>query len=115
MADSRIAFYKQEKTDSTVAICRMKDNMYWDTNMQWKSPYNKLALSGSPLYKWVLCEGPVYIPNAIELTDNVSRSEVKVEYFTLDGRRLAAPVKGIVVKRTVFGNGTVATKKIVVK
>ena len=57
----------------------------------------------------------VYIPNAIELTDNVSRSEVKVEYFTLDGRRLAAPVKGIVVKRTVFGNGTVATKKIVVK
>ena len=115
LADSRIAFYKQEKTDSTVAICRMKDNQYWDTNMQWKSPYNKLALSGSPLYKWVLCEGPVYIPNAIELTDNVSRSEVKVEYFTLDGRKLAAPVKGIVVKRTVFGNGTVATKKIVVK
>lgn len=112
LAAARLAFYKEEQTDSTVAVCRLSDNQYWNTSMRWASPYDKIVTSAAPVYSWIVCKD---VTTGVEMTENVTKSERSVEYFTLDGRRIAAPAKGVVVKRTVFGDGSVATKKIVIK
>jgi hypothetical protein len=40
---------------------------------------------------------------------------VRIEYYSLDGRRIAAPTEGIVIRRLYFGNGKVNTDKLFVK
>ena len=49
--------------------------------------------------------------------DNVEAGKevVAVKYFTLNGVELTEPVEGVIVKKTLYADGTVATVKMVVK
>jgi len=45
------------------------------------------------------------------LTAN-SNKTMKVEYFTLDGRRVSGLQKGITIRKAIMENGNVIVKKI---
>lgn len=54
------------------------------------------------------------VVTAVKTLDSEAPAVEKVEYFSIDGRRMAAPAKGnICIKRTVFSDGSVKTAKIV--
>lgn len=55
--------------------------------------------------------------NALVGIDNVEAGKevVAVKYFTLNGVELTEPVEGVIVKKTLYADGTVTTVKMVVK
>ena len=50
-------------------------------------------------------------PTGVETVVNMGKP-VQVQYFTLDGRQVAAPGKGIVIRKTIMDNGAVIVRKI---
>ncbi|MDE6010384.1 MAG: hypothetical protein K2F87_02905 [Muribaculaceae bacterium] len=50
-----------------------------------------------------------------DLPADTSAEIIREEYYTLDGRRLAAPAKGIVIRRIVKSDGTVEVSKIMLR
>ena len=65
-AQARLKFVTQNQGDSLVAICRLSDNLYWNTAFSWKSPYDIINTSSAPVYKFVLCQAPADKPTVIE-------------------------------------------------
>ena len=49
------------------------------------------------------------------IVDDVEGEVVSVTYYTVDGKVSAAPVKGVNIVKTVYANGTVKTRKMIVK
>ena len=48
----------------------------------------------------------------LSVNDIVGQTVQKVEYFTIDGRKANAQTKGLVIRKTTLGNGTIIVKKI---
>jgi len=48
----------------------------------------------------------------LSVNDIVGQTVLKVEYFTIDGRKANAQTKGLVIRKTTLGNGTIVVKKI---
>ena len=113
-AAARIEFHKQEKEDSLVAICRLSDNLYWNTSFAWKSPYNKIKTSSEPVYKFILCQAPADKPTVIEGVDCGNGAKVvRVEYFTVGGQKVNGAAKGLVIRRTTHEDGSISCTKVV--
>ena len=53
-AKARLKFGTQNLGDSLVAICRLSDNLYWNSSFSWKNPYDKINTSSIPGYAFVL-------------------------------------------------------------
>jgi len=67
-------------------------------------------------YDWIIMDdfklffhGDDY--DGVETVINLGKP-VQVQYFTLDGRQVAAPGKGIVIRKTIMDNGAVIVRKI---
>ena len=52
----------------------------------------------------------IYAPTNMQCAD-VATAISSVEYFTLDGRRISNPSRGVYVSRITYANGTVKTQK----
>ena len=65
--------------------------------------------------KWKL----IYVdPNTAigdDVVDDVEGEVVSVTYYTTDGKVSAAPVKGVNIVKSVYANGAVKTKKMIVR
>lgn len=57
-------FYTPVYSESGIAIKRETDGKYWNSNMKWVSPYNKVETSTEPLYVFELVEAPAATPYA---------------------------------------------------
>lgn len=115
-AAARLNFGSENKGDSLVAISRCSDGLYWNGAFQWKSPYDKMTTTSKPAYKFILCDAPAITPAGInDLLQNFAKTAKSVEYYTIDGRRVTTPAKGVVVKRTIAADGSVKSVKLVVK
>lgn len=55
------------------------------------------------------------VTTAIRTVQTKAAEVVSRQYFTLDGRRLAAPGKGICIVRQQMGDGTTQTKKVTIR
>lgn len=51
--------------------------------------------------------------SSVETIGGVSSEVAAIEYYSLDGVRLASPAEGISIRRTVFADGTVKTDKVI--
>jgi hypothetical protein len=51
----------------------------------------------------------------ISSLDADAQQPAKVEFFSLNGARLSAPAKGIVIMRQTMGDGTVKLRKLIIK
>lgn len=51
------------------------------------------------------------LPESVEMLPTAAKT-VKVEFFTLDGRRVSGIQKGIIIRKAIMDNGTVVVKKI---
>lgn len=52
-------------------------------------------------------------PTGIGEIDTPTSAIQKVEYFSLDGRKLSKPVKGINIRKITYSNGKVSTDKVI--
>ena len=108
-------FVKKELTDSVFAVQRVFDGRYWTNTINWNAPYNKFGLSDEPQYVFVLDPAsPTTGIESVEPTENAGEV-VSVEYYNLGGMKVAEPVKGIYIKKTVYSNGKVETRKFIIK
>lgn len=99
---------KEEPEDSTFAIRRNSDGRYWGNKIEWKSPYNKITTSSTPLYLWVIDSATI---TAIERTETCDGKALRVEFFDLSGRRLSDQFRGIAIRRTTYSDGRVKAEK----
>ena len=110
-----LRFVKKELTDSVFAVQRVSDGRYWTNTINWNAPYNKFGLSDEPQYVFVLDPAsPTTGIESVEPTENAGEV-VSVEYYNLGGMKVAEPVKGIYIKKTVYSNGKVETRKFIIK
>lgn len=113
-AQARLKFVTQNQGDSLVAICRLSDNLYWNTAFSWKSPYDKINTSSAPVYKFVLCQAPAETPTVIEGVECGNGAKaVSVEYFTVGGQKVKGVAKGLVIRRTTHEDGSISCTKMV--
>ena len=113
-AEARLKFVTQNQGDSLVAICRLNDNLYWNTAFSWKSPYDKINTSSEPVYKFILCQAPADKPTVIEGVDCGNGTKVVcVEYFTVGGQKVNGAAKGLVIRRTTHEDGSISCTKVV--
>ncbi|MBQ7685241.1 MAG: FIVAR domain-containing protein [Bacteroidaceae bacterium] len=104
-------FVQENPGDSLFAIRRNSDGLYWTGSIEWKSPYNKVATSASPQYIWKLSDITVeYITPVIAVTEEPVA--VRTELFDLSGRRVNGSARGVLIRRTTLGDGSVRTNKI---
>lgn len=110
-----LRFVKHELADSVFAVQRVSDGRYWTNTINWNAPYNKVGLSDEPQYIFVLDPAsPTTGIEGVESAENAGEV-VSVEYFNIGGMKVAEPVKGIYIKKTVYSTGKVETQKILVK
>ena len=113
-AQARLKFVTQNQGDSLVAICRLCDNLYWNTAFSWKSPYDKIKTSSAPVYSFVICQAPADKPTVIEGVDCGNGAKaVSVEYFTVGGQKVKGVAKGLVIRRTTHEDGSISCTKMV--
>ena len=103
-----LTLVKQEPEDEAFAI-RRSDGLYWGDSFAWKSPYNLVTTSTSPLYIWVLDTVSI---TAIEDTEAVRAKALHTEWFDISGRRIDGAYRGIVVRRTTYSDGSVKSDKV---
>ena len=51
--------------------------------------------------------------SSVDTIGGAGNDVASIEYYSLDGVRLAAPAEGISIRRTVFADGTVTTDKVI--
>ena len=113
---ARLKFVTENKGDSLVAIQRCSDGLYWNGKLNWKSPYDKMETISVPAYKFILGDAPAITPAGInDLQQNQAKVVKSVEYYTIDGRCVATPTKGVVIKRSIAIDGSVKTEKLIVR
>lgn len=112
---SRLYFYKENENDSTVAICRATDSLYWNTSYSWHSPYDMVNTSEKPVYAFILGPAPASTPTGITTVGVTDEKVSRIEYYTVDGRRTSASAKGLILRRVIFSDGSSKTTKVVVK
>lgn len=82
---------------------------------------------GTEVYSWVYCQSVLsypaittwYLRGSVDtsVSENIAdESEiVSVEYYTIDGIKVDAPVRGITIKRSIASDGTVKSTKLFTK
>lgn len=80
--------------------------------------------SGNEIYSWIYCQSVSIYPDittwylrgsvSTSINENVGvgSDAVSVEYYTINGVKVDAPVQGITIKRTITNDGTVKSTKI---
>ena len=80
--------------------------------------------SGTEIYSWIYCQSVLkypdittwYLRGAVNTSVNenvtVDGDVVSVEYYTVNGIRVDAPVQGITIKRVVANDGTIKSTKV---
>ena len=58
---------------------------------------------------------PEYKNPSTGIRPTISNNKARIEYFTLDGKRIAEPAEGISVRRITFADGTQETVKVIKK
>ncbi|MDD6591299.1 MAG: hypothetical protein PUE86_04715 [Prevotella sp.] len=117
-AKARLKFVTQNQGDSLVAICRLSDNLYWNSSFTWKSPYDRINTSSIPVYAFVL---ETLETNALPLgavdndshyatfssnEDVVFTSDVEVDAVVVDGSilNITPLTKGDYIVKTTINN-----------
>ena len=82
---------KENADDTAFAIRRISDGRFWAATMTWKSPYDCIDTSSTPLYIWTLSSATV---------TGVQDMEIKANdrlIYDLSGRRVQKPTKGLYI------------------
>ena len=85
------SFVKENADDTAFAIRRISDGRFWAATMTWKSPYDCIDTSSTPLYIWTLSSATV---------TGVQDMEIKANdrlIYDLSGRRVQKPTKGLYI------------------
>lgn len=107
-------FYTKEKDDEAFCV-RRSDGMYWNNSFSWKNPYDKINVTDTPNYIFVLDDTELNEETAVGIVDveNGVATVVKTQYFTLGGVQIATPQNGVNIRKRVLDNGKVITDKII--
>ncbi len=109
-------FYTKEKDDEVFSV-RRSDGKYWNNSFSWKSPYDKVNVTDTPNYIFVLDETVLNDETAVGILDVENGSAVatvvKTLYFTLGGMQITAPQSGVNIRKRILDNGNVITDKII--
>ena len=107
-------FYTKEKDDEAFCV-RRSDGKYWNNSFSWKSPYDKINVTDTPNYIFVLDDTELNEETAVGIVDveNGVATVVKTQYFTLGGVQIATPQNGVNIRKRVLDNGKVITDKII--
>lgn len=84
---------KQEPEDEVFAIRRESDGRYWNNSMTWKSPYDIIGTSDTPLYIWRLDTCTITGIETLEDVGNKNTDNAANAVFDLSGRRILTPLK----------------------
>lgn len=106
-------FFKEEADAETFAIMN-EDGKYWNTSFSWASPYDKVALSDTPVYAFILSDMTLEQATGVIGIEG-SAVVVSTEYFTTSGTKVANPVKGINIRVQHLDNGNKIVSKVLVK
>lgn len=107
-------FYTKEKDDEVFCV-RRSDGMYWNNGFTWRSPYDKINVTATPNYIFVLDDTELNEETATGIyeVENGVATVVKTQYFTLGGVQIATPQNGVNIRKRVLDNGKVITDKII--
>ncbi|MCM1313686.1 MAG: hypothetical protein NC206_11035 [Bacteroides sp.] len=109
-------FYTMEKDDEVFSV-RRSDGKYWSNSFSWKSPYDKVNVTDTPNYIFVIDDTPLNEETAVGIggVENGSAvaTVVKTQYFTLGGVQIVAPQNGINIRKRTLDNGNVITDKFI--
>lgn len=106
-------FWTREKDDDVFAIQRLSDGLYWTDGFTWKSPYDKINTNAKPQYVFTLSQNTLTAIKGIDLSGEATVRATR--YYSLDGKQLSQPQRGVVIRQQLLGNGTVCTNKVVIK
>jgi hypothetical protein len=109
--DNAFHFYTYAKDDNAFAIQR-NDGKYWGTSFSWVSPYNKIAVSTTPQYVFVLDTQTI---TGVKVTSETVKTIASTRYFTLSGIEMNRPAKGVNIVRQTFTDGSSRTLKVLIR
>ncbi len=95
------------------AVVNKSTSEYWNVTADGVLAYSGTKDFGG--YDFELIPLEDFVPSGIDGVRGEGQRIVRIEYYSLDGRRIAVPTEGVVVRRLYFGNGKVNTDKILVK
>jgi hypothetical protein len=95
------------------AVLNKSTSEYWNVAADGTLAYGGVKDFGGYDFELIPLEG--FVPSGIDGVRGEDQRVVRIEYYSLDGRRIAAPKEGVVIRRLYFGNGKVNTDKLFVK
>lgn len=111
-------FFKEEADDEVFAIMN-EEGAYWSDGFTWKSPYDQMNTTATPNYIFVLSDVTLEQVHELETSVDNIRTDgnviVSTEWFSLSGVKLAAPQQGVNIRRQKLADGSVVTRKVLIK
>lgn len=95
------------------AVMNKSTSEYWNVAADGTLAYGGVKDFGGYDFELIPLVG--FVPSGIDGVRGEDQRVVRIEYYTLDGRRIVAPTEGVVIRRLYFGNGKVNTDKLFVK
>ena len=95
------------------AVMNKSTSEYWNVAADGTLAYGGVKDFGGYDFELIPLVG--FVPSGIDGVRGEDQRVVRIEYYTLDGRRIAAPTEGVVIRRLYFGNGQVETDKLYIK
>ncbi len=84
-------------------------NVFWTVNAD--GTLNYAGAENYTEFAFEIIPAPDFVPTSIRDIES-SASIVRIEYFGIDGTRIAAPDRGIVIRRCYLSDGTVKVEKM---
>ena len=95
------------------AVMNKSTSEYWNVAADGTLAYGGVKDFGGYDFELIPLVG--FVPSGIDGVRGEDQRVVRIEYYSLDGRRIAAPTEGVVIRRLYFGNGQVETDKLYIK
>lgn len=95
------------------AVMNKSTSEYWNVAADGTLAYGGVKDFGGYDFELIPLVG--FVPSGIDGVRGEDQRIVRIEYYSLDGRRIAVPTEGVVIRRLYFGNGKVNTDKLFVK
>ena len=95
------------------AVVNKSTSEYWNVAADGTLAYGGVKDFGGYDFELIPLVG--FVPSGIDGIRGEDQRIVRIEYYSLDGRRIAAPTEGVVIRRLYFGNGQVETDKLYIK
>ena len=95
------------------AVVNKSTSEYWNVAADGTLAYGGVKDFGGYDFELIPLVG--FVPSGIDGVRGEDQRVVRIEYYSLDGRRIVAPTEGVVIRRLYFGNGKVNTDKLFVK